>query len=305
MSGNGITRSAARDIRSVVGKVLLDLSNPEPPLRLEEVRHLLELDRTYYSTDDHSLFRRAFHKMTIAGKQIVSRPGLIKDVVSKRKLRALWEPDARQILIDKELPAPKKVWAEAHEIGHSLLDWHETFLHGDPKHTLSIACHIEIEAEANFAAGQLLFLGDRFQNQWLDSKQTFADINRLKKVFNNSMTTTLWRAIECSPTECFGLICQHPRYVKKDLPQVDHVIMSESFNKRFSKMNGPSLFQAITPACDYRRRGPLGNGEIAMANDNGQVKRFEVDIFNNSYQTLVFGSAQKVAATSKIFVPTG
>lgn len=40
MYGNGITRSAARDIRSVVGKVLLDLSNPEPPLRPRPTRTL-------------------------------------------------------------------------------------------------------------------------------------------------------------------------------------------------------------------------------------------------------------------------
>lgn len=66
--------------------------------------------------------------MTIAGKQLINRPGLIKDVISKRKLRALWEPDARQIFVDAQLPDPKKRWAEAHEIGHSLCDWHQTFL---------------------------------------------------------------------------------------------------------------------------------------------------------------------------------
>lgn len=302
MYGSGITRAASRDIHQIIEKVLSDLSNPEPPLPLEQVRYLLSLDRTYYSSDDHSLFRRAFHKMTIAGKQVVNRPALIKDVVSKRKLRALWEPDARQILIDDELPAPKKLWAEAHEIGHSLLDWHETFLHGDPKHTLSIACHIEIEAEANFAAGQLLFLGDNFQKQWLDSGRKFADVQKLKRTFKNSLTTTFWRSVECSPIDCFGLICQHPRYVEKDLPAVEHFVQSEAFCKHFSNLDSRSLFDSITPVCGYKRKGPLGDDEVVLTDVNGKQRTFHVEIFNNTYQTLVFGSVLSVGANRKVFV---
>jgi hypothetical protein len=95
MYGNGVNRSTAKAIGKQIEKLLHDLGNPEPPLKLDHVRHLLTLDRHYYSSDDHSLFMRAFHKMTIAGKQLINRPGLIKDVISKRKLRALWEPDAR------------------------------------------------------------------------------------------------------------------------------------------------------------------------------------------------------------------
>jgi hypothetical protein len=95
MYGNGVNRSTAKAIGKQIEKLLHDLGNPEPPLKLDHVRHLLTLDRHYYSSDDHSLFTRAFHKMTIAGKQLINRPGLIKDVISKRKLRALWEPDAR------------------------------------------------------------------------------------------------------------------------------------------------------------------------------------------------------------------
>lgn len=300
MYGTGIGRAASGDICSIVEKVLSDLGNQEPPLRLEEVRHLLELDRTYYSSDDHSLFRRAAHKMTIAGKQIFKRPGLVKDVVKKRKLRALWEPDARQILIDAELPAPKKRWAEAHEIGHSLLDWHETYLHGDPKRTLSVACHIEIEAEANFAAGQLLFLGPLFNNQWLDSGRCLNDIRRLKSVFGNSLTTTLWRAVECSATETFGLLCQHPRYKDDEDPAVDYFVQSRSFNEHFSEATADLLFESIIPICGYQRKGPLGGGAIELVDDNGVRCEFEVEIFNNTYQTLVFGSICRKLTTRTV-----
>jgi hypothetical protein len=104
MYGNGVNRSTAKAIGKQIEKLLHDLGNPEPPLKLDHVRHLLTLDRHYYSSDDHSLFTRAFHKMTIASKQLINRPGLIKDVISKRKLRALWEPDARPSVPERGQP---------------------------------------------------------------------------------------------------------------------------------------------------------------------------------------------------------
>jgi hypothetical protein len=39
-----LTDSEASDIDQQVAKVLRGLDNPEPPLRLEDVRELLELD---------------------------------------------------------------------------------------------------------------------------------------------------------------------------------------------------------------------------------------------------------------------
>ncbi len=45
-----IGRLEAEDLREQVRKVLRGLGNPDPPLRLEEVRELLRLDRQYYSS---------------------------------------------------------------------------------------------------------------------------------------------------------------------------------------------------------------------------------------------------------------
>jgi len=302
MYGNGLNRSTAKAINQQIDKLICDLGDPEPPLKLEHVRHLLTLDRIYYSSDDYSLFTRAFHRMTVAGKQLISRPSLIKDVITKRKLRALWEPDARQIFIDAELPDPKKRWAEAHEIGHSLCDWHDTFLHGDQKQTLSIACHIQIEAEANFAAGQLLFLRNDFTERWSSTLQDIGAVQSLHKIYQNSLTTTMWKAVECSETPTFGLICQHPRYVDHSLPLVDHIIHSEVFSKQFTSSSSDSLFTAIKPIADFRKRGPVGEGEIHLLDDNGRARTFVVQLFNNSYQTLVLGRGLKVNSQKPIYI---
>lgn len=55
-------------IEKRVDKILRDLGNPEPPLRLEEVRELLRLHVGFYQTDDDGLMQRAIHNLVMAGK---------------------------------------------------------------------------------------------------------------------------------------------------------------------------------------------------------------------------------------------
>jgi hypothetical protein len=45
------------DIDTAVRRVLKDLGNPEPPLRLEDVRELLRLDKGFYSANDDGAIR--------------------------------------------------------------------------------------------------------------------------------------------------------------------------------------------------------------------------------------------------------
>lgn len=152
-----------------MAKVLRDLGDPTPPLRLELVRELLRLDLSYYSSADQGIIAESKHRLIVASKQIMARPSLLWDAIKKLDLKALWIPDRKRILIDKTIPDLKKRWCEAHEIGHSILPWQETVMHGDVSQTLSPTCEEQIEAEANYAAGRLLFLQDQFLEQLFDS----------------------------------------------------------------------------------------------------------------------------------------
>ena len=135
------------DIDSQVSKVLKGLGNPEPPLDLRMVRELLKLDRGYYSTTDDSLLRETFSRMKVAGKQVLLRPTLLRDAVRTLSLKALYLPDQKRILLDKNLPQIKHRWNEAHEIGHDLIPWHSDMMLGDTEQTLTPVCHEMIEAE--------------------------------------------------------------------------------------------------------------------------------------------------------------
>ena len=153
----------AEDIGLQVQKVLRGLGNPEPPIRLEDVLELLRLDRGYYSSENQGAIRESVSRLMIAGKQIIKRPTLLCDVIKKAKLSALWIPDSKRILLDENVPKIKHRWNEAHEIGHSLIPWHKKYMLGDNEFSLNPASHAQMEAEAHFAAGQLLFLQRRFE----------------------------------------------------------------------------------------------------------------------------------------------
>lgn len=151
------------DIDGQVAKVLRGLGQPEPPIDLRVVRELLKLDRGYYSTTDDSLLRETLSRLKVAGQQVLLRPTILRDAVRSLSLKALYLPDQKRILLDQDLPLIKHRWNEAHEIGHDLIPWHAGMMLGDTEQTLTPSCHEIVEAEANYAAGQLLFMADRFR----------------------------------------------------------------------------------------------------------------------------------------------
>src|SRR6266850_3918658 len=179
---------AAKDIDGQVDKVLRGLDNPEPPLDLAEVRALLKLDLRYYSSTNDGPLREMISKLTIGAKQIIKRPTLILDAVKKSGLRALWLPDRKRILIDEGIPDLKKRHAEAHEIVHSITAHHEMFLLGDDRETLRPSFHEALEGEANFGASRLLFMRDRFTVLARDLPRDFSSVQKLHKIFGNTLT---------------------------------------------------------------------------------------------------------------------
>ena len=56
----------ARDIDAVVSKILKGLGNPEPPLNLDDVRALQQLDRQYYSSVDDGPLREFVSKASVS-----------------------------------------------------------------------------------------------------------------------------------------------------------------------------------------------------------------------------------------------
>jgi len=287
-----LSERTRRDIDVQVSKILRGLGNPTPPLVLGDVRALLRLDLGYYSSQHHGPLAETISKLRIGIHQVLRRPTLLVDAVRKLSLKALWLPDRKKILIDAEEPPLKHRWNEAHEIGHSIIDWHKAFLHGDQERTLSPDCHYRIEAEANYAAGRLLFLQDRFTNELKAARIDFKALKSLKRTFGNTLTATLWRAVEHSDVPALGIVGVHPHYPPADFNRTQacrHFIRSPLFAIQFSHITELDLFEQIQSYCRYTKRGPLGEAEVVIADNAGEEHVFVFETFNNSYDTLTLG----------------
>jgi Zn-dependent peptidase ImmA (M78 family) len=282
---------SAADIDAQVQKILRDLGNPEPPLRLEHVRELLELAKEYYSSAEDGFLARWIHSLKLAGKQIAQRPGFLKDFIQKFRLDALCLFDEKRILISEELPPPKQRWAEGHEIGHLIIPWHGPISLGDDKYTLKANCHEAMEAEANFAARRLLFLRDKFKLQALSAEPTLAHVGDLKKVFGNTMTTTFYSLVEVLDIPAFGLITDHPKKPGKDFDRSNpcrYFITSPSFDARFGQVTDLELYAILEKYCRWGK-WDLGTAETILTDNSGERFVFHMETIFNSYDALTLG----------------
>lgn len=299
----GVGEYEADDIRKIVERILKDLGNPEPPLSLPQVRALLDLNIGYYSTANTTLLQDIAARMKVAGKQILERPMLLVEAVTKAKLSALWVPDTKRILIDETVPKPKHRWIEGHEVGHSVIPWHREFLFGDTEYTLDPVCHAIVEAEANYAASQLLFLQGRFAAEARDSALSFTSVKGLAKSFGNTLTTTLWRMVEDRDptTPVFGMVTAHPRYLEigsgDDGEPIRYFIRSKAFREQFGKVSPEDAYALIRRHATHRKRGPVFDASDVLTNANGAVCEFQMESFCNGHALLTYGVFQRARPT--------
>lgn len=284
------------DIDTQVLKIIKGLGNPEPPMDLRLVRELLKLDRGYYSSSNDGLLREVANKLLVAGIQIFKRPGLVRDAVRQFNLRALYLPDRKRILLDEDVPVLKHRWNEAHEISHDIIPWHAGMMHGNTEQTLTPACHLQIEAEANYGAGQILFLSDRFVSEASDLKSSIGSVLALKERFGNTITSTLWRFVEQVRPDIpmVALVTPHPHPSRRSATfdpanPCRYCVQSLSFAQRFQDVSECALFDVLVTYCNSGRRGYLGQSDVILEDDEGDRHIFHFETFFNSYEALTLG----------------
>ena len=289
------------DILARTRKILRDLGEPEPPLRLDLVRELLKLDLAYYSTERDGLLASTVSKMKRAGKQLLKRPGLLSYAIQKFSLRALYFPDQKRVLIDDSIPKPKHRWLEAHEIGHDILPWHHDMMMGDDDSTVTASTHDKIEAEANFAAGSLLFLGERFREECRSHDiPTIAKAQKFKKTYGNSLTTTFWRMIENAGEDrpMLGFVGFHPRSAEAYTSTAfRHLILSPAFCRSFPEPDVMRIGDDIRAYCGWQKKGPLGGNMVILRDREGARHEFTFETFFNGYDALTLAVWIKNAPT--------
>ncbi len=285
-----------RDIRAQVERILRDLGNPEPPLRLADVRKLLAIDLHYYRSSDPGLVDELTHRFKVFARKSI--PDLGKHLLSaltKSRLCAFWVPESSKILVDADVPEPKHRWLEAHEVTHSVTPWHRKFLFGDNYHTLDPACHASLEAEANYGAGRLLFLQNRLAEEARDLPLSFESIKLLSKRYHNSIVSTFWRAVEDrNPDQpAFGIVSVHPLY--PDIGNHDgpnpwrYYIRSSGFQRQFSVVTPDDAFGLVARYASNKRTGPIFTATHLLRDVNGDEWEFNIESFSTKHALLTLG----------------
>jgi hypothetical protein len=254
------------------------------------------LDRGFYTANYPGLAQEAFNRLRIATVQVMEWPTLIWDAIKTFSLKALYIPDRKRILLDGDVPVLKHRGNEAHEIGHSILPWHGSMMHGDNEQTLSRECEAHVEAEANFAAGRLLFLRNRFVEEARSSSNQIRSIQALHKTYGNALASTLYRYVESvgEHVPVVGMMTCHPHAEKRPkdfdpLIPCKHLIQSSAFKRRFGKVQVSALFFEVVKYCGRQSGGPLGQAELLIRDDNGELHRFYFETFFNRYDALTLG----------------
>jgi hypothetical protein len=274
-----------------------ELDNPRPPISLDTIRELLQLDKTFYSLEDPGVLDHVFHEFSIAGEPVISHPIRLLAAWQQWDIKALLIPEIRRILLDDSIVKKRQRWIETHEISHSILPWHEAYLHGDPESSLSVSCRVRIESEANYAAGQILF-PKKFFRETLPAVSTigFESIQKIAKSFGNSITSTLWRTVETLDVPCFGFICEDPRLLsspfitQKESPkeQPRHFFRSRSFAERFPSISEKTVWNYLVEYCTLAKWNILDDDVVTFSDSAGQELTFHIEAVNLTHYVVTF-----------------
>ena len=170
------------------------------------------------------------------------------------------------------------------------------FLAGTNSLTLTPVCQEEVEAEANFAAGRLLFLRERFTQEARSHEPSIKTITVLKKIFGNTLSTTLYQVVEAfgANRPLVGMISGHPHSIRRrgdfdPSKPCRHFIRSPAFKRQFGKISEVDLFCDMSSYCGAQKGGPLGEDELIISDDNGDPHYFQFETFFNRYDALTLG----------------
>ena len=292
--------STRKEIQRIATQTLRDAGLTEPPLSVERLLEHVELHSDYYNLSDPGFLDRAKHKLRIQGRKLV-------DIINKVHLKAVLLFDESRIVIDNDLPRIKQPWASCHETGHRILKWHKPFFFGDTAETLEPDYHADLEAEANYAAGRLLFLGHRFTQEARDVPPTIEALKRLAKRYRTSLTTTLHRYVEQGPDIAMAMLVSTPAWGEKPADQPyrwRHFVPSPQFAHLFPETSADALRLLVDDEANYRRGGIVADFGLVLIDARGERHELRAWSFNNQHYLLTLVVEDRRITESRIVIPS-
>lgn len=275
----------ASEIDRLVDRLLRDIDG-RPPLDLTSVLAHLSVDLSYYDLEDPGLIRRFTHRAKLRGQHLASS---IAAIARKVRLHALWLPDAQQIFVDSSLPSPKQRWASHHDVIHRLLPWHREFFCWDTAQTLDPVFQEALEAEANYGASALMFCGQRFTRDALDTVPNWASVKLLAKRNGASLAATLRRYVQHSHDRAMAAVISTPRWLPLrhgDTARIRHCDLSTLFLREFGTISPSVLGALLDVHTSPASGGPVGDFYCTLPDLRGDARTFRVEAFFNRHDVL-------------------
>jgi hypothetical protein len=225
----------------------------------------------------------------------------LKPPAMRRILGALLHRE-RVAFIDFTQKRPRARLTHAHEIGHKIIPWHALPLQLDDAERLLGITHDQLEIEAYFAGGHLIFQGSRFHQQALDYKVSIETPLALAEEYGASLHATI-------------------RYYVANHPDPVGLLIAGVYQKRdgtvplWRSVESPAFFRRFGCLADHLSDGlaiaggqgkPLGDivyralraSEVAaklvgIADLGGERHDFVAEAFSNTRNVLVMVSEPK------------
>lgn len=188
---------------------------------------------------------------------------------------------------------------------HSILEWHRAFFLGDTAQTLHPDYQERLEAEGNYGASALMFGGEIFTMEALDTEPCWASVKILKKRHDKSYVTTLRRYVEHSHDLPMAMVVSTPPW--QNVPEhqegpVRYFVKSHQFETRFGLVSSNTILARITENARWRSGGPLGDFTFCLRDRDGLEHEFRAESFFNRYDILTLLVHRRVMSPTRLIV---
>lgn len=137
--------------------------------------------------------------------------------------------------MDFKQPGGRVRFIQAHELGHSIIPWHQASFYLDDEQRLSRDAEDYLEQEANLAAALLLFQGMRFHAVALEHEHSIKTPISLASTVGASIHATIHHYVELHPESVAVAVIGQLRRPDGRVP-VLRTVESPSFRQRFGSL---------------------------------------------------------------------
>ena len=222
-----------------------------------------------------------------------------------KKAKGLVDLRENTIYIDLSALPSRQAFVKLHECGHKVLPWQrEALLYIDDDHTLSPEVNEQFEREANHFAAEVLFQGQRFDDDLRTLPLSMKSPLALAKRYGASGHATIRRFVERHHRSCAVLVLERvaPQEDGSWL-RVNRICQSARFSRKFGRPRWPELIPVAEPFVQQlARKRRYFESQMTILDEIGRAVDCHVEVFDNSYNVfaLVIPSSERRGGRTRV-----